>query len=203
MTASKSIVKKIQSLEYTAPFTPSLFVGLGSRAAIDQTLMRLAKEGVIERIGRGLYMRPKATPFGFSKKPTHEEIVRAIAQEEGAKIEIHGAEAARRLGLSTQTPLKPIYLTTGSSRRLKLGNLVVELKNVSPRSIELAGTQAGEALSAMKYLGAREVNESTFAKLATRLHPAQFEQLIAYKSKMPAWMAKSLLNYERLQHEIL
>ena len=32
---------------------------------------------------------------------------------------------------------------------------------------------------------------------------AQFEQLIAYKSKMPAWMAKSLLNYERLQHETL
>ena len=54
MSTSQSIRERIASQPAGEPFTPALFAGLGSRAAIDQTLMRLAKASRIERIGHGL-----------------------------------------------------------------------------------------------------------------------------------------------------
>lgn len=200
MTTSKSIRQKIATLPQTEPFTPTLFVGLGSRAAIDQTLMRLTKEGVIERVGRGVYVRPKLTRFGFNALPSPEQVAQAVAESEGAKIEIQGAEAARRFGFSTQMPLQSIFLTTGSSRHVTVGKHQVRLKHVAPRKLALAGTPAGQAMSALWYLGKKEVNGATFAKLAQQLPPNEFRTLSAHKSSMPTWMASALTRYENRSH---
>lgn len=196
MTASKSIRQKIASLPRNEPFTPALFVGLGSRAALDQTLMRLTKEGEIERVGRGVYVRPRPTAFGFNAKPTAEQVAHAIAKAENATIEIQGAEAARRFGFSTQMPTQPVYLTSGSSRRLQLGRLRLTLKHVSPRKLALAGTEAGPALSALWYLGKSEVSERTFAQLARQMPADAFRTLSANKARMPSWMSSALTRYE-------
>ena len=53
MSTSQAIRERIAAQPAGEPFTPALFAGLGSRASIDQTLMRLTKEGFIERLGRG------------------------------------------------------------------------------------------------------------------------------------------------------
>lgn len=53
MSTSQTIRERIAAQPAGEPFTPALFAELGSRASIDQTLMRLNKEGVIERLGRG------------------------------------------------------------------------------------------------------------------------------------------------------
>lgn len=196
MTASNSIRQKIDSLPLNEPFTPWLFVELGSRAAIDQTLMRLKKEGRIDRIGRGVYVRPRPTGFGFNAKPTAEQVARAIAKTENATIEIQGAEAARRFGFSTQMPTQPVYLTSGSSRHLRLGRLLLTLKHVSPRRLALAGTEAGPAMSALWYLGKSEVSEKTFAQLARHMPREAFRTLSVNKAKMPSWMSSALTRYE-------
>lgn len=48
MSTSQAIRERIAAQPAGEPFTPALFAGLGSRASIDQTLMRLTKEGFIE-----------------------------------------------------------------------------------------------------------------------------------------------------------
>jgi hypothetical protein len=42
-----------------AVWTPADFSGLGTRAAVDKTLQRLAAAGELRRIDRGLYDRPR------------------------------------------------------------------------------------------------------------------------------------------------
>jgi predicted transcriptional regulator of viral defense system len=69
---------------------------LGSRAAVDQTLSRLAKRGLVARAGRGLYVRPVETRFG-TRPPSVENVVQAIAKAKGETIASHGATAANAL----------------------------------------------------------------------------------------------------------
>jgi len=149
MRTSQSIRKRIAAQPAGEPFTPALFAGLGSRASIDQALMRLTKEGCIERLGRGLYTVPKTSRFGLKTMPSPETVAQTVAASDGASIEVHGAEAARRFGFSTQVPAQPVFYTTGSSHTVRMGKLQVRLQHVAARKLALAGRPAGQALSAL------------------------------------------------------
>lgn len=197
MNTSKAIRERIASQPEGEPFTPALFAGLGSRASIDQALMRLARSGSIERIGHGLYVVPKPGRFGVKAMPAPEQVARAVAEAEGATIGIHGAEAARRLGLSTQMPAQAVFHTTGSSRRIRLGKLVIKLQHAAPRKLALAGRPAGQALSALWYLGRDQVTPDTFEQIAEKLPPREFEALSGARAVMPGWMADALMRYEQ------
>ncbi|HFH3285715.1 DUF6088 family protein [Pseudomonas aeruginosa] len=197
MSTAQAIRERIKAQPVGEPFTPALFAGLGSRAAIDQALMRLTKSGHIERIGHGLYSVPTVGRFGVKAMPAPELVAKTLAASEGAAIEMHGAEAARRLGFSTQVPAQPVFYTTGSSRTVHLGKMVVRLQHVAPRKLVLAGRPAGMALSALWYLGRNQVTPATFRRIAEKLPSVEFEALREAKASMPAWMIAALIGYER------
>ncbi|MGP3790537.1 DUF6088 family protein [Pseudomonas sp. B392_1p] len=197
MSTAQAIRERIAAQPAGEPFTPALFAGLGSRASIDQTLMRLAKSGQIERLGHGLYSVLKVGRFGLKAMPAPEQVAQALAESEGATIEVHGAEAARRFGLSTQVPAQPVFYTTGSSRTVRLGKTIIHLQHVAPRKLALAGRPAGQALSALWYLGRHQVTPATFRRIAEKLSGIEFEALRKAKATMPAWMVAALIGYER------
>ena len=197
MSTSQAIRSRIAVQPAGEPFTPALFAGLGSRAAIDQTLMRLTQAGNIQRLGHGLYSVPKLGRFGIQVMPAPEAVAKTLAASEGATVDVHGAEAARRFGLSTQMPTQATFYTTGSSRTVRLGKLVIKLQHVAPRKLVLAGRPAGQALSALWYLGKHQVTPDTFKRFAEKLSPTEFQALQEAKSSMPSWMIAALMAYER------
>ncbi len=196
MNTSQAIRERIASQPAGEPFTPALFAGMGSRASIDQALMRLNKIGAIERLGRGLYIVPQTSRFGLKTMPSAEQVAQVIAASEGATIEVHGAEAARRFGLSTQVPTQPVFYTTGASRTVQMGNLQIRLQRVAARKLALAGRPAGQALAALWYLGKQHVSAATFERIAAKLSELEFEVLRNSKNSMPAWMLDALRGYE-------
>ena len=195
MTTAAAIREKLQQLPLVKPFTPALFAGLGSRAAIDQALMRLTCDGIVQRVTRGVYIRPRWSRFGFWAQPSAWEVAQVLAQQEGVTLGIHGAKAAQVLGLSTQVPLQEIFLTTGTARRFNLGKLEVRLKPVAARKLVAAGTPVGLALAALWYLGKNEVTPATFERLKQRLSPQDFQGLVERQRSMPGWMSQALRNY--------
>lgn len=197
MKTSQAIRERIAAQAVGEPFTPALFAGLGTRAAVDQALMRLTKSGNVERIGHGLYVVPKVSRFGIKALPAPEQIAQTVAGAEGATIEVHGAEAARRFGLTTQVPAQAVFYTTGSSREIRLGKLTIRLQHVAPRKLALAGRPAGLALSALWYLGRHQVTSGTFKRIAEKLPSGEFEVLRGAKASMPAWMVEAFGRYER------
>ena len=102
------------------PLTAKGFLHLGSRAAVDQTLSRLARSGDLLRAGRGLYVLPVEGRFG-SRAPSLQKTAEALAEQLGERIANSGAVATNVLGLTTQVPVTPVFLTSGPSRTLKLG----------------------------------------------------------------------------------
>ena len=83
------------------PFTNKQFLKLGSRASVDKALSRLVSEGVIQRIIRGVLMRPQANRFGGLVVPDVREVVEVIAKDRGEVIQVQGAVAANLFELST------------------------------------------------------------------------------------------------------
>ena len=123
-------------------------------------------------------------------------MVRFLARHSGSKLAINGAEAARRFGFTTQVSSHTVFFTSGPSRKYHLGNHEVQLKRVAPRKLALAGRPAGEALSALWYLGSAEVTPQTFEQIEKRLPPEEFSALTEKKEIMPGWMRAALNEYE-------
>lgn len=173
------------------PFTVRDLVGLGPRTAVDQALTRLVKSGELERPARGVYVRPRVSAaLGRPVPPSPEEVVAAIAQSSGEVLAPHGAEAARRLGLSTQVPTTTVYATSGRSRRVRVGNREVVLRHAAPRSLALAGRPAGDALAALRYLGPREVTADLIWQVEQGIGPVETAVLRGSAALMPGWLSE-------------
>lgn len=107
------IMKRVRSSGRGGVFTPSDFLNVAGRAAVDQALSRLVKNGALRRLTRGLYDYPKLHPKLGRLSPTPDDIAQALARETGSQVQIAGARAANALGLTTQMPAKNTYLTDG------------------------------------------------------------------------------------------
>jgi hypothetical protein len=129
--------------------------------------------------------------------PEPSKVAQAIANAHGETIQVHGAEAARLLGLTTQMPLQSVFYTSGRNREIKLGKLRLILKHVAARKLALSGRPSGLALSALWYIGKEQVSPRTIEAIRAKLTPEAFEEFKAETRSMPAWMADTLLRYEQ------
>lgn len=197
MNVSAKVRQKIQRMPVGRPFLSSQFLEIGRRTAVDQALSRLVKAGGIVRMRRGIFVKPKKNRYAGEILPGPEVVAEVLAKASGWKFQIHGAEAARRFGLSTQTPVRTIFYTNGPSRHVRIGNLAAELKRVSQRKLVLAGRPAGEALSALWYLGKEGVTPEVFERIRTQLPPEEFTALLGKKAVMPAWLSEATSRYEK------
>lgn len=77
------------------------FADLGSPESIKKTLQRLTNSGYIERLANGIYWYPKKEKelYGvkISGKPTLDEIAKAIAKRDSARILPTGLHAPKQL----------------------------------------------------------------------------------------------------------
>lgn len=190
MSVTANIVKRIKYTPKGQPFSIGRFANEGSRAAVAKTLSRLAASGELERLSRGIYMRPKLSIFAGNVRPSTESVLRIIARHNREIIQVHGAEAVRFFGLSTQMQIKPVYYTSGPSRQVKLGAAHVRLLHVPPQKLQHAGTMVGLALCALFYLGKKGVNDMVIANIKSKMAPSEFKQLTDCEA--PLWMQIAL-----------
>lgn len=193
---AQRIWQRIQGIPLGEPFTSAEFLELGKRASVDQTLSRLIKSGMIARVARGVFVKPETNRFVGKVMPEPVKVVNALAKVSGSVVQIQGAEAARRLGLSTQAPLKPGYSTSGPSRIVKLGAMEIKMTHAGPGKLLLAGRPAGEALAALWYLGKTGVTPSVIHKIRGKLPNEEFEALRSCRK--PSWMSDAFYSAERL-----
>ena len=193
MSTAKTIRNRVLRVRRGEPFTNTRLLKLGSRASVDKTLSRLVEEGVIQRIARGIFIRPRNSRFIGSVMPDVAKVVKVMARDRGETIQVHGAETASRFKLSTQVPATPVFYTSGPSRELKVGNLTVKLRHASHRKLHLAGKHPGLALAALWYLGKINVNANVVSTICEGLTAEEFETL--KHTDMPDWMAGALERY--------
>jgi len=197
MTTAGNIRNRIKEIAIGEPFTSNQFNGFGTRASVDQTLSRLVKRGEIARVSRGVFVRPKNSRYVGQVMPEPSKVAQAIANAHGETIQVHGAEAARLLGLTTQMPLQSVFYTSGRNKEIRLGKLRLILKHVAPRKLALSGRPSGLALSALWYLGKEQVSPRTIKTIREKLTPEAFAEFKEETRSMPAWMVDTLHRYEQ------
>lgn len=189
-TLAELIMKKASELAEGTPLLAKEFLHLGSRAAVDQALSRLSRSGRLLRVGRGIYVRPVETRFGI-RPPSVPKVVEALAHLKGERLAPHGAAAANALGLTTQVPVRTIYLTSGRSRRLKLGKQEVELRHAPDWQLALPHRAAGQVIRALAWLGPRE-GRGKLQSLGKGLSSIDLQELAARRGQLPAWVAEQV-----------
>jgi len=187
MIASK-IKHRIIGKGRGAIFAPSDFLDIGSRASVDQALSRLADHGVIRRLTRGLYDYPKKSPrFGYLS-PSADDVAQAVARKDNQVLQPSPAMAANQLGLSTQVPSKPTYMTDGPTRTKTIGRQVVQFRNASSKTLVGAGQKTGTVFQALRYVGKDRVDDQVIGKLARSLDDKDRALLSKQSKHVPAWM---------------
>lgn len=173
-------------------FTPGHFSDLASSESVRKALQSLVGRKVIRRLARGLYDYPRQHPKLGDLTPTPEQIAKALAGKEHAKLQPTGAYAANLLGLSLQVPAKVEFLTDGRSRTVTVGNQTITLKKTTPKSMAAAGRITGLVIQALRFLGQDAVSTNVIMKLKKRLTPEDRRTLMRDIKLAPAWVADIL-----------
>lgn len=183
-------LRRIRGYGAGAVFTPVDFSDLGSPKAVLHALRRHTDKGTIRRIARGVYDYPRVHSTLGMLSPTDDAIAKALAGRDATRLQPSGAYAANLLGLSTQVPMKVVYLTDGPARKLQIGKRQITLKRTTPRNMVTAGRISGLVIQALRHLGQRYVDEDVIASLDRRLDGDARRQLLKDLRYAPAWIAE-------------
>ena len=185
---SHRIVEHGARLPEGAPLCPSALLHFGRRAAVDQALSRLARRGQLMRICQGVYVLPIETRFGRCS-PAVEKVIASLSALWGEIIVPCGGAAANVLGLTTQIPVRPVYLTSGPHRRLQLGAQTVHLRHAPRWQLVAPHRPAGNVVRALAWLGPQEVKDG-LGRVAPRLSAEDLMELATACAILPAWIAE-------------
>lgn len=188
----QTIRRKIHAKHRGWVFTPKVFTSIGPRTAVDQALSRLRRKGEIRRLAQGLYEFPRVHPHIGILSPSPEAIAEALAEKTQTQIMVSGAQAANLLGLSTQVPAHNIFLTSGRSRKIRVGNQEVVLKHVAPSKMLGAGTEAGLVIQALRSLGTFNIGEATLASMSEKLPESVKAKIKRLTPATPGWLQPTL-----------
>ena len=194
MTVSKKIENIVSKSKQGKLFFVSDFLESGNYDAVRKTLQRLVKKGVLIRISKGIYFYPKIDEALGILYPTAEEIAKSIAKRDKAKIIPTGAYALHLLGLSTQIPMNVVYLTDGSTRKIKIGNQTIIFKKTSPKNLYFESKLSSLIIQSLKSLKEDNVNKTVKQKIFDIIKQSGEENKIKKDIKnAPIWIQKIML----------
>jgi len=166
----------------------------GNYDTVRKALQRLANKKIIIRISQGIYYYPKTDELLGILYPTAEEIGKAIAKRDKARIIPTGAYAQHLLGLSTQTPMNIVYLTDGSTRKVKIGNQTIVFKKTSPKNLSFESKLSSLIIQALKSKKENNITQADKQRLAEIIRQSNEKEKIKNDiQNAPVWIRKIVL----------
>jgi predicted transcriptional regulator of viral defense system len=182
------IFVKIKKAKRGTLFFINDFAAFGKPDAIRQALQRLVKSGEIDRVAAGIFVRPQKDDIIGKIMPDIEDIAKAIARRDRARIVPTGDYALNRLGLSTQVPMNIVYLTDGTARKIRIGNYTIVFKKVAPKNVAAVGKISRLAIQALKTIGKESVTDDEIRHIQTVLQNEKLTHLEYDIRLAPAWI---------------
>jgi hypothetical protein len=183
-------------------WTPTDFADLGTRAAIDKTLQRLATAGELRRIDRGLYDRPRQNRL--TKRPTvpdYRAVIQAVARRDQVRVLIDGMTAANDLGLTTAVPARIEVLVDARLKPIRLESQEIRFKAAAASRLYWAGRPAMRVVQALYWLQDTLADPDERTNVMKRLRAvladsdhghAMIEDLRTGLTALPIWMQEFL-----------
>lgn len=189
-STDEHIVRRIKNYKSQRLFFVDDFIDIANYKAVSKALERLVENQVLIRVATGIYARYKEDPVLGVMLPTTEQIAKAIAKRDHARIVPTGAYALNALGLSTQIPLNVVYLTDGTARKIKAGNRTIQLKKTTPKNLAAKGNISSLVIQALKAIGKDKVTENERKKILEILRNEKTSDLEHDIRLAPEWIRK-------------
>ena len=198
-----AILNRIRADAPRKVWTPSDFVDLASRDAVDKTLQRLTKVETLRRINRGLYDQPGFNMLTQKPNPPDlRSVIDAVGRRDQTRMLVDGMTAANDLGLTDAVPAKIVVHTDARRRAIKLGNVTISFRSTAASKLFWAGRPAMRVVQALHWLRdllAREGESDQVKRKLAKLFedptagPPLKADLTAGLSALPTWMRVFLM----------
>ena len=184
------IEKTIKSKPRGSLLFPEDFSQKGSAKSVRKALQNLKEKGIIKSVAHGIYVRPFIDEYIGEVLPTAEEVAKAIAKRDRIKLVPTGAYALHALGLSTQIPLKLVFLTDGAPRTIEVGKRTIKLKKTTPRNLKARGEISSLVIQALREIGKDNATAEEQGKIIELLQKEDPANLKFDISLAPEWIRK-------------
>lgn len=190
----REIEKKLAKAKKGHLFFLSDFRGMGSEGAVKMALSRLIKAGKVKRIAHGVYLVPEMDPILGTKLPSMESVVEAIAKKEHIRVKPTGVYALHKLGLTTQVPMRLVYLTDGALKQIKIGKTIIKFKPTTPKKLSLQGKLSSLIIQALEEIGTENLDRSTIERIKELLKKEEPKKLLADLKLAPTRISEFLFS---------
>ncbi|MFM9951534.1 MAG: DUF6088 family protein [Saprospiraceae bacterium] len=188
-----SIAEALKNYQKGSVLFVADFLDYGNQESVKKALLRLKEKETLVRLAHGIYFYPKIDKELGVLFPSTEEIAKAIARRDKARIVPTGVQALNKLGLSPQVPMKVVYLTDGAARTVKVGKRIITFKKTSPKNLLAKGEISSLVIQALKTIGQNKVDENTIESIQSILKKETKENIINDAKLSPAWINKILI----------
>ena len=194
-----AVTQRMADAQTSKVWTPTDFLDLGQRAAVDKTLQRMVASATLRRIERGLYDQPRAnTLTGQFAVADYRSVIDAIGRRDQVRLMVDGMTAANDLGLTNAVPGQVIVHTDGRLRPIVLGQLTLQFKLTAPSKLFWAARPAMRIVQSLYWLrdelkSIDTTSQSSIrAKLTSILSDPNAalvkDDLVSGLNTLPAWM---------------
>lgn len=191
LSTDDQIEQKIKELKPGSIIFTEDFQEYGSPGAVKVALHRIVKKGLLHTMARGIYTKPKFSKLlNQNVLPSAEQVAAAIAERDRARLLPTGVYAQNMLGLSTQVPLKLVYLTDGSPRKINIGNRTIQFKKTTPKNLALKGEISKLVVQALKEIGKDKATDQELRKITALLQKEDVKDLKHDIALAPQWIAE-------------
>ncbi|WP_291399352.1 DUF6088 family protein [Daejeonella sp.] len=158
-------------------FLPSDFKDLGTSAAIRKALSRLVEQKILIRMGQGIYVTAVHDKVFGEVLPSIEEIATSIAKKEHVKIMLTGQHALNKIGLSTQVPMKMVFLTNGTKKNINIGKSSIIFQPTTSKKLAMLGSISSLLFLGLEELDLKQLSKSEIEKIISLLKKEDTKKL--------------------------
>lgn len=161
---------------------------LGSRAAVDGAFGALVVAGVLERVVRGLYIKPSGKKVTF----TNLQIATVKAAAFGKVIFVYGDDAQIELNISSGAGKESSPVTfaiNGPSSGFWSEECFIRFKPVCPKYLRFEDSHRGKAIRALVRLGEERCEPHIVARVFGKYNKSERIELRNSAAWMPSWLS--------------
>ena len=186
--------KRIESANPGDVFIPADFSDIAEARKITMCLSRLLKDGTLEKVKRGVYMKPRySTLLKCQVPPKADTVASAIARNYGWTIVPCGDTALNYLGLSTQIPAVWAYVSDGPYKSYDAGHMHFQFKHTDKKN-ELIGISRTTAvvIQALRALGKDGIDTDVIRRLSDVLSREEKQQMLRESQYTASWIYETI-----------
>ena len=185
----QEIRARILAAEDGAVFVAPDFADIADTATIRQGLKRLYQSGIIRRIIRGIYEKPKYSKLLDEYVAADPDAVaKALARCYHWTIAPCGNTALNLLGLSTQVTAVWSYISDGPYKTYEWNSTKLKFKHRTNKEITGLSYMTSLVIQALKTLGRTNVTPEIIQTLSEKLSEAEKQACLKEATESTDWV---------------